>query len=176
MIHRQFAKALFIYLVYLVVQRINIEMSFFFFHFVNGMCRKVVFFLMLLCVQSVFELNNENTQFHFNKVTKGFGSWVIVTYFQKLKQNRIKIIKSKYGKVHTFGSCCIKLSSSLVPGRYVSTKATGTTAIAPTFSDTIPTGGGGRFCPSSAWLHLNFLCGYIPENSGIHSLSESLAL
>ena len=50
-------------------------------------------------------------------------------------------------------------------GRDVSTGATGATAVAPKFSDTLtlsPPGGGGRFCPPSQRSQLNFPRGYVP--------------
>ena len=53
--------------------------------------------------------------------------------------------------------------------RDVSTGATvattGVTAIAPKFSDTLTFSnqGGGRFCPSSVWSHLDFPRGYVPD-------------
>ena len=49
--------------------------------------------------------------------------------------------------------------------RDVSTGATGSTAVAPKFSDTLTLfqPGGGRFCPPLARSHLDFNRGYVPE-------------
>ena len=49
--------------------------------------------------------------------------------------------------------------------RDVSAGATGATAVAPKFSDTLTlsqSGGGGRFCPPSQRSNLNFPRGYVP--------------
>ena len=40
----------------------------------------------------------------------------------------------------------------------------GATMVAAKFSDTLTLfHPGGRFCPPSAWSHLHFSCGYVPE-------------
>ena len=51
--------------------------------------------------------------------------------------------------------------------RDVTTGATGATPVTPKFSDTLTLfhPGGGRFCTQSAWLHLNFPCGYGPGST-----------
>ena len=65
-----------------------------------------------------------------------------------------------------------------VPAMFISgmyPRATGATAVAPKFSDTLTLfqPGGGRFCPPLARSHLNLPCGYVPDTYVLVQIHKS---